>query len=137
MTPWSFRTPRTSPANGRLRNEMNAAFLKKLEARGKQEEGSEGKGGACPASVTHVVHRVGVGQENAHGAFQNILFLYGPFLESSLSLLQYCFCCIFKFCPQSRGISAPSTPGIRPTPVALEGDVLTTGPQGSPSVDSS
>ena len=52
------------------------------------------------------------------------------FKKSLLNLLQYCFCFMFwlvgcKAC----GILAPR-PGIEPSPPALEGEVLTTGPPG-------
>ena len=56
----------------------------------------------------------------------------GPFLKSLLNLLQYCFCFMFCFFwPQARGILA-LWPGIEPTSPALEGEILTTGLQGSP-----
>ena len=54
-------------------------------------------------------------------------FWCGPFLKSLLNLLQYCFCFMFWiFGPEACGILAPR-PGIKPTPSALEGEVLTTG----------
>ena len=62
-------------------------------------------------------------------------FLCGPFLNCLLNLLQYCFCllCFFGFLATrpvgSCGILT-SWPGIEPTPPALEGKVLTTGPPG-------
>ena len=52
------------------------------------------------------------------------------FLKSLLNLLQYCFCFMFWFFgPEACGILAPRT-GIEPTPPALEGKVLATGPPG-------
>ena len=52
------------------------------------------------------------------------------FLKFLLNLLQYCFCFMFCFIgPEACGILAPR-PGIEPTPPALEGEVLTTGPPG-------
>ena len=54
--------------------------------------------------------------------------IYGPFKRSLLNLLQYCFCFLFgEVCE----ILAPQ-PGIKPAPPALEGEVLTTGPEGGP-----
>ena len=51
----------------------------------------------------------------------------GPFLESLLNLLQYCFYfMLWFFGPETRGILVPR-PGIEPAPPALEGEVLTTG----------
>ena len=45
-----------------------------------------------------------------------------------LILLQYCFCFIFWFFgPDVCEILVPQ-PGIKPTPPALEGEVLSTGP---------
>ena len=59
-------------------------------------------------------------------------FWCGPFLKSSLNLLQYCFCFMFwSLGLKARGILAPRPgPGIEPTPPALEGTVLTAGPPG-------
>ena len=42
--------------------------------------------------------------------------------------------CFGFFVSEACGILAPQ-PGIKPTPPALEGKVLTTGPQGSPGAD--
>ena len=57
-------------------------------------------------------------------------FLCGPFLKSLLNLLQYCFCFMFwYFAPEACGILTPQ-PGIKTTLLALEGEVLTTGPLG-------
>ena len=50
--------------------------------------------------------------------------------KSRLNLLQYCFCFEF-FDPEACGILTPP-PGIELAPSALEGEVLTTGAQGSP-----
>ena len=58
------------------------------------------------------------------------IFWCGPFLKSLLNLLQYCSCFMFWFFgPEACGILAPR-PEIEPTPPALEGKVLTTGPPG-------
>ena len=64
-------------------------------------------------------------------------FWCGPFSKSLLNLLQYCFYFMFWFFGQEAcGILAPR-PRIEPTPPALEGEVLTTGPPGkSQHVDS-
>ena len=67
-----------------------------------------------------------------HSFICNCLFIYlffwcGPFLKSLLNLLQYCFCFIFwSLGRKACGILAPR-PGIEPAPLALEGEVLTTG----------
>ena len=56
------------------------------------------------------------------------------FLRSLLNLLQYCFCfMLWLFGPEACGILVPP-PGIEPAPLALEGDVFTTGPPGKPCV---
>ena len=58
------------------------------------------------------------------------IFWCGPFLKSLFNLLQYCFAlCFVFFGSEACGILAP-WPGIKPTPSALEGQVLTTGPPG-------
>ena len=70
--------------------------------------------------------------------FLRFVFWCGPFLKSSLNLLQYCFHFTFLFFflffggRGACGILAP-WPGIEHTPHALEGEILTTGHQGSPS----
>ena len=57
---------------------------------------------------------------------------WGPFLTSLLNLLHHCFCCIF--CLQGMWDLAPQ-PGIKPTPLTLEGKVLISGPpRKSPAV---
>ena len=57
------------------------------------------------------------------------LMFYVPFLKSLLNLLQHCFWFMFWFCScKSCGILI-SKPGIKPTSPALEGEVLTAGPQ--------
>ena len=62
--------------------------------------------------------------------FLFIFFDVDRFLKSLLNLLQYCFCLMFWFFGhEACGILAP-WPGIEPTPPALEGEVLTTGPPG-------
>jgi len=54
----------------------------------------------------------------------------GPFLKFLLNLLKYCCYFMFWFIGHEPcGISA-SPPGIKPTPLVLEGEVLTTGPLG-------
>ena len=55
-------------------------------------------------------------------------FKCGWFLKSLLNLLQYCFCFRFWFfsCKACENLS--SSPGIKPAPPALEGEILTTGP---------
>ena len=74
-------------------------------------------------------------QTTFHLIFFFKIFWCGPFfLKSLLNLLQYYFC--FMFClfgPKACGILAP-WPGIEPTPPALEGEVLTTGPPGKPLI---
>ena len=64
-------------------------------------------------------------------------FWCGPFLKSLVNLLQYCFC--FKslfFGHEACGILAPWA-GIKLTPPALGGEVLTTGlPGKSPTIES-
>ena len=58
----------------------------------------------------------------------------GPFLKSLLNFLQYCFCfMLWLLGLEACGILAPY-PGIEPTPPALEGRVLTTGPPGKSPV---
>ena len=57
----------------------------------------------------------------------DIFFLHGPFFKSLLNLSQCCFCFMFWFFGhQAFGILTP-WPGIKPTPSALEGRVLTGG----------
>ena len=61
--------------------------------------------------------------------FLNFFFLTWTVFPSLLNLLQCCFC--FTFCffgLEAHGILAPL--GIEPSPPALEGKVLTTGPLG-------
>ena len=57
-------------------------------------------------------------------------FLCGPFLKSLLSLLKYCFSFIFWFLGYESGRTLSPRPGIKPTPLALESEVLTSGPPG-------
>ena len=58
-------------------------------------------------------------------------FFFSP-SKTLLNLLQYCFSFMFWFWGhETCRISAPWW-GIRPTPLALEGEVLTTGPLGKP-----
>ena len=64
---------------------------------------------------------------HSHLRFPKAFFF---FLKPLLILLQYCFC--FTFCffgHEACGILA-LRPGIQPTPPALEGDILTSGPPG-------
>ena len=62
-------------------------------------------------------------------SFLKIFFTW-TFLKSLLNLLRYCFWFMFWFFwPWGCGILAPSF-RIKPTPPALEGEVLTTGPPG-------
>ena len=60
-----------------------------------------------------------------------IYFLCGPFLKFLFNLLHYCFYFMFcfSFCIEACGILA-LRPGIEATLLALEGEVLTTGPPG-------
>ena len=61
------------------------------------------------------------------------------FFKFLLNLLQYCFCFMFWFFsflffgPEACGILA-LPPGIKPTPPALEGEVLTSGPPGKSQI---
>ena len=58
------------------------------------------------------------------------VYVCGPFLKSLLNLLWHCLCPVFwSLGPEACGILVP-WPGIRPTPLALEGQVPTTGPPG-------
>ena len=66
--------------------------------------------------------------------YSTILFFFftvlcGPFLKPLLNLLQYCFWFMFCFCSCKPCGILISKPGIKPTCPALEGEVLTTGPQ--------
>ena len=64
--------------------------------------------------------------------FKNNGLVHNFILKLLLNLLQHCFCFLFFFGHEACGILA-SRPGIKPTPLALEGEVLTPGPQqGSP-----
>ena len=54
-------------------------------------------------------------------------FLCGPFLKSSMNLSQYCF--YFIFWPGGMW-DLSSLSRIQPVPIALEDEVLTTGPPG-------
>ena len=60
-------------------------------------------------------------------------FLCGPFLKFLWNSLLYCFCFLmfWFFGPEACEILVP-LPGIKPTPPALEVEVLTTDHQGSP-----
>ena len=55
---------------------------------------------------------------------------WGPFLKFLLNLLQYCFCFMFWFFGRETCEILAPWPGIKPSPPALEGEVLTTGPPG-------
>ena len=71
--------------------------------------------------------------------YTNVVFFFSPrffffmwtiFLKSLLNLVQYCFCFLsWFFGCEARGVLVP-WPGIKPTPPALEGEVLATGPPG-------
>ena len=64
------------------------------------------------------------------------IFWCGPFWKSLLNLLQHCFCSLFWFFGHEVwGILAPR-PQIKPTRLALEGYVLTTGPPGKSQLHS-
>ena len=67
-------------------------------------------------------------------SFLKIFFFFlmlSPFLDFLLNLLQYYFCFMFwYFGPKACGILA-SQLEIKPTPPALEGKILTTGPPGT------
>ena len=54
----------------------------------------------------------------------------GPFLKSLLNLLQYCFCFIFWFFWPWGMWDLRSLWRVEPSPSALKGEVLITGPQG-------
>ena len=54
----------------------------------------------------------------------------GPFLKFLLNLLKYCCYFMFWFIGHEPCEISASPPGIKPTPLALEGEVLTTGPLG-------
>ena len=65
------------------------------------------------------------------GFFKNFFFKCGSLSKSLLNLLQHHFCFMFGFFGfEACGVLAPQ-PGIEPAPpppLALEGEVLTTGP---------
>ena len=56
--------------------------------------------------------------------FKIFFFWRGPFLKSFLNLLQYYFFFVWFFWLQDVG----PQPGIESTPLALKGEILTTGP---------
>ena len=58
------------------------------------------------------------------------LFLFLPFLKSLLNLWQHCFCFVFWFFGHKAYRILAPWPGVEPTPPALKGKVLTTGPPG-------
>ena len=64
-----------------------------------------------------------------------LLFLYlcGPFFKSFLNLLQNCFCFMLWFFGREACRILVPQPGISPTPPALEGGFLATGPRGKSS----
>ena len=76
----------------------------------------------------------GSGLMSVFVSFFKIFFFFWmwiPFLESLLHLLQYYFCFMFwYFGPKACG-SLASQLEIKPTPPALEGRILTTGPPGT------
>ena len=59
--------------------------------------------------------------------FLLFVFKYGLFLKSVLNLLQYCFCFMFWFFGREACEILALWPGVEPTALALEGEVLTTG----------
>ena len=59
-----------------------------------------------------------------------LFFLYGPFLKSLLNWLHYCFCFIVLTFLATGMQDLRSWPGIKPIPLTLESEVLTTGPPG-------
>ena len=62
--------------------------------------------------------------------FKDLFWGWPCFLKSLLNLLRYCFCFMFRiFGPKAHGILAPRS-RIEPTPRALEGEGLITGPSG-------
>ena len=63
-----------------------------------------------------------------HSSF--FYFLLGPFLKSLLSLSQYYFCFTLGYLGHKAYRILAPWPGIKPSPLALEGEVLTTGPPG-------
>ena len=65
-------------------------------------------------------------------SFIKIFFLQGSFLKSLFNLLQYYFCFVFWFFGHKACGILALWAGIQPTPPALEDEVLTTGPPGSP-----
>ena len=67
--------------------------------------------------------------------FFKFFLMWTIFKKSLLNVLQYCFCFMFCFFGhEACGVLAP-WPGIEPTPPALEGKVLTTGPPGKRPTD--
>lgn len=60
-----------------------------------------------------------------------IFFFFGPFLKSSLNLVQYGFSFMVWFFGHEPCEILTPHPGIRLVPSALEGDILTTEPHGS------
>ena len=61
---------------------------------------------------------------------KELFFFMWTIFKVFMNLLQYCFCFMFWFFGlEACGILAP-TPGMEPTPPALEGEVFTTGPPG-------
>ena len=59
------------------------------------------------------------------------------FLKFLLNLLQYCFCFMYWFFSQESCGTLASQPGIKPTPLVLEGEVLTTETPGKSPCDRS
>ena len=69
-------------------------------------------------------------EPNASRNYGSFFLRFFSDLKSLLNLLQYCFCFkFFFFGPEACGILVPQ-PGIKPTPPALEGEVLATEPPG-------
>ena len=73
-------------------------------------------------------HRAIGGGEVKRGSEYTFLKIF--LIWTILNLLQYCFCFMFWFLVCGAcGLLSPQ-PGIKPAPLALEGEVLTTGLRG-------
>ena len=64
--------------------------------------------------------------------FKDLFFFDDHFLKFSLNLLHFCFCFMSWVCSHRVCMISAPRPETKPAPLALEGEVLTTGPQGSP-----
>ena len=97
--------------------------------------------GGWTQSLAHGVSRHCRSQKNQWGKFWSSAILWnialsydfffffwcGPFFKSLLNLLQYCFHFLFWFFGLKVYGSLAPQPGIKPTPLALEGEILRTG----------